>query len=173
MRVMNGNTDKIREVPAFAALLDEADHVDVKIIEGEATLREFLAGFINYHPAWMRFLYGVRMVFVRFLGMRQDGIPSQPNLKPEDISFMPGDRLAFFRVDAGEEDRYFICSAKESHLTAYLGVMAEPVTAGRNRFHVVTVVHYNRWTGPVYFNVIRPFHHVVVGRMAQAGVSGA
>jgi len=35
---------------------------------------------------------------------------------------------------------------------------------------VVTVVRYHAWNGPVYFNMIRPFHHLVVGRMAAAGV---
>jgi uncharacterized protein DUF2867 len=34
---------------------------------------------------------------------------------------------------------------------------------------VVTNVHYHNWAGPVYLQVIRPFHHVVVTRMAQAG----
>ena len=33
----------------------------------------------------------------------------------------------------------------------------------------LTVVHYKHWTGPVYFNVIRPFHHLVVRQMARAG----
>ncbi|MCP4630164.1 MAG: DUF2867 domain-containing protein [bacterium] len=33
-----------------------------------------------------------------------------------------------------------------------------------NRFYVITVVHYKHWTGPVYFNLIRPFHHLVVSR---------
>ncbi|MEV4094105.1 DUF2867 domain-containing protein [Streptosporangium saharense] len=34
--------------------------------------------------------------------------------------------------------------------------------------YVAVVVHYHRWTGPVYFTVIRPFHHLV----ARAGVRG-
>ncbi|MGE6761631.1 DUF2867 domain-containing protein [Corallococcus interemptor] len=29
--------------------------------------------------------------------------------------------------------------------------------------------HYRNWAGPVYFNVIRPFHHLVVARMARHG----
>ncbi|WP_218919788.1 DUF2867 domain-containing protein [Streptosporangium roseum] len=58
-----------------------------------------------------------------------------------------------------------MAGATESHLTACLAVVAEP-----GRFHVVTVVKYHRWTGPVYFNAIRPFHHLVVLGMARAGV---
>jgi hypothetical protein len=47
-------------------------------------------------------------------------------------------------------------------------VVVEPLTMG-NRFLVVTIVHYRHWTGPVYFNVIRPFHHIVVWQMMKAG----
>jgi hypothetical protein len=45
------------------------------------------------------------------------------------------------------------------------------LTGDHKRFHVVTIVHYRRWTGPVYFNVIRPFHHLVVYQMAKSAAS--
>lgn len=61
----------------------------------------------------------------------------------------------------------------DDHLTAHLGVASEPLAGGMTRFHVLTIVHYHNWAGPVYFNVIRPFHHLVVGGMAQAGVKPA
>jgi len=41
---------------------------------------------------------------------------------------------------------------------------------GRKRFHIGTAVHYHNWAGPVYFNVIRPFHHIVVSQMMKAGI---
>jgi hypothetical protein len=47
--------------------------------------------------------------------------------------------------------------------------VAEPVANGLIRYYIVTIVHYLHWTGPVYFNLIRPFHHLVVARMARAG----
>ncbi|WP_422698682.1 DUF2867 domain-containing protein [Desulfosarcina cetonica] len=30
-------------------------------------------------------------------------------------------------------------------------------------------MRYRNWTGPVYFNLIRPFHHLVVREMMKAG----
>ncbi|GAA2844467.1 DUF2867 domain-containing protein [Streptosporangium fragile] len=153
------------ELPQLRALTQGADHVDVKTVRGDLTLGEFLAGLVGWEPGWIRFLYRVRGVFVRLLGMRQKDMPSAAGIRPEDISFTPGDKLAFFTVVEGEEDRYLVAGATESHLTAYLAVVAEP-----GRFHVVTIVKYHRWTGPVYFNVIRPFHHLVVLSMARAAV---
>lgn len=162
--------DVFADIPELQSLLTGADHIDVKIVTGMVSLREFLAGALSYNPRWLQFLYAVRWGFVRLLGMKQTGIPQDMRLRPADVAMIPGDRAAFFTVKAAAEDRYWIAGAAESHLTAYLGVVVESLDT-ENRFYVITVVHYNKWTGPVYFNVIRPFHHIVVRKMAQAGVA--
>jgi hypothetical protein len=146
-----------------------ADHVDVKTVESEATLREFLAGLMSYQPAWVTALYGVRAVFVRLLGMRQHGMPRPQHLGPENIPMTPGSAAAFFTVRHAEEEHVWVVAVADKHLEATLAVVVEPEPGGgpRRRFHVVTLVHYRNWAGPVYFNVIRPFHHLVVGGMAR------
>lgn len=145
-----------------------ADHVDVKTVESEASLRAFLAGLLSYQPAWVTALFGVRRVFVRMLGMRQPGIPRPQHPRPEEIPMTPGSAASFFTVRHVEEEHVWVVSAMDSHLDATLAVVMEPVSGTRRRFHVVTLVHYRHWTGPVYFNVIRPFHHLVVGGMARS-----
>ena len=35
----------------------------------------------------------------------------------------------------------------------------------------VPIVDYRHWTGPVYFNVIRPFHHLVVAAMLRSAAN--
>jgi len=145
-----------------------ADHVDVKTVESEASLRTFLAGLLSYQPAWVTALYGVRAVFVRLLGMRQHGMPQARRVRPEDISMVPGSAASFFTVRHAEEEHVWVVSATDTHLEATLAVVVEPTGGPRRRFHVVTLVHYRKWTGPVYFNVIRPFHHLVVGGMARS-----
>ena len=164
--------NSIKKFDELTPFLKEADHIDVKIIEGDVSLRQFIAQSMGYMPGWVRFLYRVRWLFVRMLGMTQDGVPSSsPEIDPARVSFRPGDKQAFFTVKAGEEDRYLVTGATEPHLTAHLAVVTEPINAKRNRFYAVTIVHYHKWTGPVYFNVIRPFHHIVVGQMVKAGVA--
>ena len=160
--------DLFTAVPNLPKLLETADHVDVKTITGDVALRQFIAGMLTYSPGWLKFLYGVRWFFVRLLGMKQEGVPGGLNVKPENVSFVTGAPAGFFTVQMAEEGRYWFAAASEAHLTAHLGVVVE---AGQpNRFYVLTVVHYHRWTGPVYFNVIRPFHHIVVRQMMKAGV---
>ena len=164
--------DCLEKYPEITELLKGADHVDIKRVEGGVTLRQFIAAMLSHYPRWIVFLYYVRAVFVRLLGMRQPGKPDElPRLKPEDISMVPGDSATFFTVRLAREDEYWIAETPEDkHLQAYFGIIVEPVKEDLNRFHVITIVHYKHWTGPVYFNTIRPFHHLVVRRMALAGI---
>lgn len=160
-----------QDIPEVTDLISDNDHLDVKQFEGEMSLRQFLASMLSYNPGWVKFLYRIRWGFVRLLGMKQDGIPQMERIKPEEIAMTPGDQVTFFKVKAAEEEHFYIVGATEPHLTAHLVVIREPMTEPLNRFHVMTVVHYHRWTGPIYFNVIRPFHHIVVAQMGQAGIS--
>lgn len=154
--------------PTVAALLVDADHVDVKQIESRVPLRPFVASMLSFDPPWLRALYGIRGLFVRLLGMRQPGIPQGVRIEPEALPMVAGEKAHFFTVTAAEEGRFWVAHATDRHLTAWIAVVAEPAE-GRTRFHVATIVRYHHWTGPLYFNVIRPFHHLVVWAMMRAG----
>jgi hypothetical protein len=65
-----------------------------------------------------------------------------------------------------------VLETADTHLTGYLAVVIEPLAHGRTTFHNITIVKYHRWAGPLYFNVIRPFHHLVVRSVINAGARG-
>lgn len=161
----------IYDIPELKGILRGADHVDIKTVQGRVGLAEFIAAMLSFRPPWLVFLYRIRKAFVFFLGMRQDDGPGilQP-LRAEEIPFEPGQAAAFFIVRHALKDRYWIAETPDDkHLRAFFGIFRQQMRQGENRFHVMTVVHYKHWTGPVYFNVIRPFHHLVVRQMALAG----
>ena len=162
----------IEEHPELAAYLDNADHVDVKTIEGDVSLRHFVAGMLSYDPWWIVLLYQLRTLRVAMLGLVKHETPAAlPSLTPEKVPFEPGETASFFVVRAAKENAYWVSETPEDkHLTAFFGVVAAPSTSSLNRFHVFTSVRYLHWTGPVYFNIIRPFHHLVVSRMMKAGI---
>lgn len=160
--------DIVQSHPALQELLAKNDHIDVKSFDSEGDMRTFLAGLFSYMPAWLKGLFGVRAVFVRVLGMKQEGSIEARQVRPEEISMTPGDAATFFTVEMAEEDNFYVASAKESHLDAYLAVVAEPGNGDANRYHLITIVNYNNWAGPIYFNVIRPFHHLVVYAMGNS-----
>jgi hypothetical protein len=165
----------IGQIPQIAPLLKGANHIDVKTIEGQTSLRQFIAAMLSYYPRWIVFLYRIRTILVKLLGLVKHPAPEAlPKLGPQDVSFVVGEAVTFFTVRLAEEKRFWVGETPEDkHLSAYFGVVVEPLQDHRKRFHVATIVNYKHWTGPVYFNLIRPFHHLVVGRMMRAGVQQA
>ena len=164
---MNAVADR----PMFKPYFADADYADEKSITAEVTLREFIAGMLCYYPWWVVLLYRVRQVLVVLLGLvRHEKPETLPNLKPGDIPFEPGEKASFFIVTRAEEERHWIAETPaDNHLDAYFGIVAQPLGGGRHRFTVFTTVRYHHWSGPVYFNLIRPFHHLVVMQMMKSG----
>jgi len=174
MRIENHIPD-IFDTTDLRQILKNADHVDVKTVEGNVGLAVFIADMLSYRPAWLLMLYRIRKIFVRLLGMPQEETSEmlQP-LSPEDVSFQPGDTASFFIVRYAAPGRFWIAETPDDkHLQAYFGIFKKKIARHKNKFYVMTVVHYKHWTGPVYFNVIRPLHHLVVRQMALAGLKGA
>jgi len=158
-------------IDGMAEVLGRADHVDVKSACGEVSLSRFVAGLMNYRPRWVRLLYGLRGYLARLLGLDHEGVP--PDLaghRPEDVPMTPGSTLRFLTVAAASEDRHWIAFAEDRHLRGWMCALATPQPSRGCRFDIVTVVAYRNWLGPVYFNLIRPFHHLIVAGMARAGV---
>jgi hypothetical protein len=146
-----------------------ADFIDVKVFQGQKTLRQFIASMLSYYPWWIVQLYRIRKLLVRILGLVKHEAPEElPNLQPIDVSFTPCENVTFFMVRSAKEDLFWISETPDDkHLKAYFGVVRKPLSNTVNRFYVFTTVYYKHWTGPVYFNLIRPFHHLVVSRMAK------
>jgi len=154
--------------PELAAFLLRADHVDVHRVRTERPLRSFIAATFAYQPRWIALLYSVRMRLVRLIGLDQEGVPAPTRWRPEDVPMQAGEPASFFTVQAAREDQLWIASAEERHLRGTLAILRE---AGG--YALVTIVHYRHWTGRLYFNAIRPFHHLVVMAMARAGATGS
>jgi hypothetical protein len=148
-----------------------ADFTDIKTIESGNNLRTFIAAMLSHYPWWIVMLYRFRAMLVHILGLVKHEAPEElPDLLPGQISFTPGDMVTFFIVRMARENIYWLAETPpDKHLKAYFGIFAEPLADDLKRYYIVTIVHYLHWTGPVYFNLIRPFHHLVVARMAKAG----
>jgi hypothetical protein len=160
------------QVEVLKPFLAGADHVDVKQVYGDVSLEQFILGMLSYYPGWLRLLYRVRAVLARGLGLEKYQLAGGlSDLIPHRISFTPGDTVLFFTVREARENSYWISETPEDkHLTAYIAVLKRQQEGAVNGYDVITIVRYKHWTGPIYFNLIRPFHHLVVSRMARAGI---
>ncbi|MBC8438738.1 MAG: DUF2867 domain-containing protein [Deltaproteobacteria bacterium] len=160
---------KFRELDIY---FQNVDHTDIKTIEGNASLRNFISGMLSYYPWWIVVLYRIRKFLVNILGLKRHEKPEVlPSIKTEDLAFEPGRNASFFIVRTTKENIYWVSETPEDkHLKAYFGVIAEHLSNHLTKFHVFTSVKFIHWTGPVYFNLIRPFHHLVVSSMMRAGI---
>ena len=158
--------------PSLSAYFKDRDYIDIKTVDGHPSLRQFVSTMLSYYPWWVVALYGIRELLVPLLGLVRHPKPDQlPKISAQDLAFTPGERASFFIVRDAKEDIYWVAETpRDRHLMAYFGVVAEELSSGTRRFHVFTSVKYCHWTGPVYFNIIRPFHHLVVRRMMSAGI---
>jgi len=172
MKTLPAEAGYVASLTELAALLRGADYLDVKTAEGSVALRGFVAAMLSYRPGWMKTLFALRGGLAWLLRLRHARLGGRVALRPEDVSFTPGEPASFFVVKAAEEGRYWVAEGSDRHLTACLAVAAEPLPDGLTRFHVATVVHYRHWTGPLYFALILPFHHLIAGAMTRhaAGV---
>ena len=171
--VVNQDMDRIQDIREFAIYFKNADHSDIKTIDGDVSLRHFISGMLSYYPRWIVFLFWIRGFLVQILGLVKHEKPDVlPSVKPENLSFESGEKASFFIVKNAKENVYWVAETPEDkHLKAYFGVVAEELSDSITRFHVFTTVKYIHWTGPVYFNLIRPFHHLAVSSMMRAGIS--
>jgi len=164
--------DQIRKYKELDIYFQDVDHIDVKTIESDVRLRSLISGMLSYYPWWILILYKIREIFVKVLGLVKHEKPdSLPSILPEDLTFSPGERASFFIVHKAKEECYWVAETPEdNHLKAYFGVVTERLNENLTKYHVFTTVKYIHWTGLVYFNLIRPFHHLVVSRMMKAGL---
>jgi hypothetical protein len=163
---------EIERLPGLAGLLDGADHVDAHVMDGTGSVLGLGAGILSYRPAWMAFLWRVRVWLLKALGQGERAVPGSVPLTAETLPCEPGARAGFFTVVRTDRETHWIVRGDESHLEAAMAVCAQPLPDGRSRFSVVTVVRYHNRAGAVYFNLIRPFHHLVV-HAAMRSVLGA
>jgi hypothetical protein len=148
-------------------LIPVVDEIDVKTARGNMTLREFTAAALGHSPLWVKGLFAARMAVAAVLRLETTGVPDSRRLRPDTVSFTPGEKNAFFTVVRGEDDHYLLLKIADNHLMAYLAIITDnerPAT-----FKVVTLVQYLRPAGRVYYNLIRPFHHLVLLSMCRAG----
>ncbi len=169
--------DLSTEIPVLTAVLVGADHVDVKTAQAYVggdnagpSLREFVAGALSFRPGWLVALFAARAVVAMLFRLRQ-AVPTGKGrpLQYDAIDFTPGARVGFFTVVAAEEDRFLLLRASDTHLTGYLALVVDPPLRDVRRYRAITVVRYHRFTGPLYFGIVRPFHHLVVAGMVKAG----
>ena len=142
---------------------EDCDYFEAKSVASSLTLPEVLANIFNYRPRWVQFLFVLRRMPASILQLKQVRWKQSPALKPEDISFQRGASETKFIVTHGDRNRYWVSRAPaDRHLEAKIAVILSSAEGEKKTYKLITWVKYLHWTGKLYFNLIRPFHHMIV-----------
>jgi hypothetical protein len=123
-----------------------ADYVDAfgcvvsnsKSIEPEKILFDMQ----NNQPTWIRFLFRLRDIVVKPLGLKAG------NKTLIKVPIKNENEIVFQLID--------------KHLTAELSIYSNLIEEDKLKIVCATLVHYHNKLGMIYFFVIKPFHKIIV-----------
>ena len=121
-----------------------ADYHDTFIVKAQKPAeqiipKELIKKIFNHSPAWLNFLMKVRNILVKPLGLETGKV-----LKTDT------ENEAIMRKD-------------DKHLLFYVSI----AKIGNDLIDITTVVQYHNALGKAYFFFIKPFHKMIVPRVAK------
>lgn len=160
--------------PELHEFFEGVDYFERKTICSARDLEQFIAGLLSYEPWWVHGLYRLRGVVAGILGLKGVAASTAATaIAPQDIPFTVGAEASFFTVKKARQGVYWLAETPEDkHLAAWLTILADTTPDGKRCCHVLTTLRYKHWTGPVYFNLIRVFHHLLVNAAMRAAAGG-
>lgn len=114
---------------------------------------QLMAAFWTTMPAWLNLLFKLRNLLVRPFGLKTGTDGSREELKQ---ALLKGEDYGFMSAVARSADESVI-SLDDKHLKAWFSVYIE-----RRDVYMTTLVKFYNKLGVAYFNLIRPFHKIVV-----------
>ncbi|HAS89899.1 MAG TPA: DUF2867 domain-containing protein [Desulfovibrio sp.] len=163
---MSQSVEILNSIPQLKEICAKADHIYSVGFDSRRDMDDFLIRLMSYKPSWLTFLYKVRGVLAGLMGLKHGEFMNH-GLEVSEYDFNRGGQVDFFSSIDFEPNRLWIGEAIDKHLSGYIGVVAESAERDLYHYHVFTIVHYKHWTGPLYFNLIRPFSHLVVYFMGK------
>ena len=116
---------------------------------------DLMTAFWTTMPGWVNTLFKLRNALVRPFGLQTDN----GDAKQLEKAIRSGRDYRMMSV-VGKTDNETVISLDDKHLKAYLSVYAEA-----HEIHLSTLVRYHNRLGFFYFNLIHPFHTLVVKSM--------
>jgi len=136
----------------FVGNLTNADNITADDIQVE---------FWTKNPKWLESLYKLRDIIVKPFGLKGG---EERDVQMLEECIRKGIDYRFVSIPAKSENETVLC-LNDKHLKAYISVYLENAENDNKLVYATTVVHFHNKLGYLYFNVIRPFHYIVVKKM--------
>ncbi|MDL2211018.1 DUF2867 domain-containing protein [Bacteroides sp. OttesenSCG-928-M17] len=113
--------------------------------------------FFTDLPGWIKVLLRLRNFLVRFVSLEGS---KQDTEKLKDC-IRTGSKSGFISVP-DKNNHETLLLLEDKHLGAYLSAHIVNGDNNKKNVSIITVVHFYKRLGNVYFAIIKPFHKVVV-----------
>ena len=137
-----------------------ADYTDAFYCECDSDLQltpdDIMVRFWTDFPWWVETLFAIRNFFVRLIGL-QAGRGKKQEIE-QLIRNEERSKLGSIPVKNGQET---VLLLDDSHLDAYTSVLIENKPDCKV-VYTITLVHYKKRLGSIYFFFVRPFHGIIV-----------
>ncbi len=150
--------------PWIETVSQGADYRDWKSVYGRVPLDFFVANVLKYWPVWFQSFRVPQVIIASVFSMRLG-----PRGRSVAVPMTQGDHVAPFKVVSAQSDSHWIGKAEDKNLVAHVVILASKQDM-RTRFDVGTFITFRRLFGRLYFQMVRPFHHLVLSTAMAAAV---
>lgn len=132
---------------------DYVDSYSIKLDRGDVQSWEPIAAFFYSSPKWFNYLFRLRNVIAKKLGLKV----GMANLEKINLPFNIGDRFGLFELyelNQGEA----VLGENDFHLDFRLSFKIDE----NHILHATTAIVFNNIFGKIYLAMIKPFHKFIV-----------
>jgi len=137
---------------------DYRDTFLIKTKKDSLSIEEVTSAFFLSGPKWIDVLFKLRNLIVAPLGLKV----SNENRIIINYPLVIGEKIGFFEIFEINKTKV-ILGADDGHLDFRVSI---EVIDG-NKVSTDTLVKYNNRFGKIYFQIIKPFHKVIVASMLK------
>ena len=123
----------------------------------------------NHQPRWIRFLFKLRDILVKPLGLKTRNKTLYTQKSFENAIFNGKD---FFTMKVPiKNENEIVLQLTDKHLTAELSIYSNLIAEDKLKIVCATLVHYHNKLGVFYFFVIKPFHKIIVKAVLKSALN--
>lgn len=116
----------------------------------------------NNQPKWIKILMIIRNKIASLFGLKTTQLEKPTT--PKNIKI--GEKLGLFQL-FGITDNGIILGKNDKHLNFRLLVFYNEISKSIQIINFATLVKFNNQFGKFYFSLIKPFHKIIVKKMAR------
>jgi hypothetical protein len=138
--------------------VDYSDIFSVQTKKQNLDIEEVITAFFSTTPKWIDYLFELRHNIVALLGLKTNS----NTIIEFNYPLQAGEKIGFFEIFEVSETE-IILGENDTHLDFRVLVRIEK----ENQISVETLVEFKNFFGKTYFQIIKPFHKLIVASMLK------